>query len=98
MTAERAADEPRRLRPAEVAERAAQQLGELRDRPIDGVAALERTDEGWQVLIELVEVPRVPSSTDVLAAYAVTVDDDGELVRYERVRRYRRAETGEEEL
>jgi hypothetical protein len=85
------------LRPREAARRAAQQLGDLRGREVDGVTGFERTGGGWRVLVELVEVSRVPRSTDVLGAYEVTLDGDGELVGYDRVRRYVRAQTGEDE-
>jgi len=37
-------------------------------------------------------VRRVPESTDVLASYAVELDDQGDLVAYERMRRYYRAQ------
>lgn len=55
-------------------------------------------DGGWRVLVEVIEVSRVPASTDVLGAYEVTVDEEGELVRFERLRRYVRAHTGEDDL
>lgn len=88
----------RRLRPAQAAARAAEQLGLLRGRPVDGVSGFERTEDGWRVLVEIVEVARVPASTDVLGAYEVTLDADGELVSYERLRRYGRTQTGEDAL
>jgi hypothetical protein len=37
-------------------------------------------------------VKRVPDSTDVLATYAVELDGEGRLVRYERLRRYYRSQ------
>jgi hypothetical protein len=48
--------------------------------------------------IEVVEDRRIPSSTDLLATYETTLNSDGELVSYRRVRRYTRGrgEDGEE--
>ena len=40
--------------------------------------------------LEVVEVPRVPASTDVMASYQLTLDGDGNVVRYRRARRYYR--------
>lgn len=88
----------RRLGAAEAARRAAEQLGLLRGRPVEGVSGFQRTEDGWRVLVEMVEVSRVPASTDVIGAYEVTLDADGELVGYERVRRYGRTQTGEDAL
>ena len=44
-----------------------------------------------------VELTRVPNSTDLLGCYVVALDGDGELVGYERVRRYQRGQVGGDE-
>jgi hypothetical protein len=87
----------RRPRPGQVAQRAARQLAELTRRPVEGVAGLAREQDGWCVELEVVEVARVPSSTDVLGLYAVWVDEEGELLGYERVERFVRGRAGGEE-
>lgn len=84
----------RGLKPRDAVRSAARELRELGGREVDGVAGFERFDGGWRVLLEVVEVARVPSSTDVLGAYEVTIDDDGELVGYERIRRFVRGQAG----
>ena len=61
----------------------------------EGVTGLERTDDGWKVQVEVVEVRRIPDTTDVLALYEVEVDEHGELEGYRRVRRYTRGAGGE---
>ncbi|HEX3590338.1 MAG TPA: gas vesicle protein GvpO, partial [Pseudonocardiaceae bacterium] len=45
-------------------------------------------DGGWSVLVDVVELERVPQSTSLLATYRVDVDDRGRLVSYERLRRF----------
>ena len=47
--------------------------------------------------LRCVELRRVPNSTDLLGCYAVTLDQDGEVVGYERRRRYQRGQTGGED-
>ena len=42
------------------------------------MAGLERTEEGWRVMVEVVEVRRIPETTDVLALYEIAIDDDGD--------------------
>jgi hypothetical protein len=69
---------------------------ELLGRPIESVLGLERDDDGrWQVMVQVVELSRIPHSTDVLGAYAVTLDSDGELAGYRRARRYHRNQADE---
>jgi len=52
------------------------------------VTGLSRNDDGWTIEVEVLEVRRIPDTTDVLAIYEITVDEDGELEGYRRVRRY----------
>jgi hypothetical protein len=82
-----------KLKPMQLVRLAGAQLMQLTGRDIDGTSGIERTDEGWRVLLEIVEVTRVPRAMDVLGLYEVIVDDDGDLVRYERLRRYGRTQS-----
>ena len=75
--------------------RAVEQVAELTGREIEGVNGLERSDEGWVVTLEVVELRRVPDSTDVLGSYAVELDSSGELEGYHRTRRYYRSQVEE---
>jgi hypothetical protein len=81
------------LKPMQLVRLAGAQLMQLTGRDIDGTSGIENTDEGWRVLLEVVEVTRVPRSMDVLGLYEVIVDADGDLVRYERLRRYGRTQS-----
>ena len=78
---------------AKVAEHAVRQLGELTSKEIEGVTALQRTDDGWQVELEVLELRRIPSTTDVLGTYQVVLDASGELQEYRRLGRYVRGQT-----
>jgi len=53
-------------------------------------------NDGWQVTVQVIELERIPRSTDVLGAYAVSLDDDGELTGYRRRRRYNRSQADED--
>jgi hypothetical protein len=81
---------------AEVAQAAAAQLGDLTGKEVEGVTSLERTEDGWTVEVDVLELRRIPSTTDVLASYEVDVDSSGELESYRRMHRYVRGVAGEE--
>jgi hypothetical protein len=75
----------------EIIARVRRDLPELLGRPIESVLGLERDeDDGWEVTVQVVELARIPHSTDVLGAYAVKLDGEGELVGWRRSRRYHR--------
>ena len=82
---------------ANLVERAKEQIEELTGRQTESVSGLERADGGWRITLELVELARVPSSTDVLATYELLLDEDGEVLGYSRGRRYHRSRAGGEE-
>ena len=78
-----------------VARIAAQQLAQLTGREPECVIGIQRTEGGWRVDLEVVESRRIPDSTDILAAYSVETDEDGDLMGYQRVRRYVRGKGGD---
>jgi len=77
---------------AGAARKAREQLRAVLDRDAESVSALERTRDGWLVTLEVLELSRIPESTDVLASYEVDLDSDLGLRRYARVRRYIRSQ------
>ena len=56
------------------------------------VSGLQWDGESWLVTVEVCEMPRIPNTTDVMAAYVVQLDDSGGLLGYKRDRRYLRGE------
>ncbi|MFE9857207.1 gas vesicle protein [Streptomyces sp. NPDC005780] len=76
----------------EAAEHACQSLRRLIGHKAEGVSAISRTDGGWHVDVDVLELPRIPDTTSLLATYEVDIDEDGSLLQYRRVRRYRRGQ------
>ena len=81
--------------PREIVMAAAQQAQELIGRPVEAVTGMEKNGREWTVTLEVVELERIPNTTDVLGSYEVKLDKDGELTSAHRTRRYHRAEAGE---
>lgn len=76
--------------PEEAARRACRALARLIGHCAEGVSAVRTSEEGWRVHVDVLEVPRIPDTTSLLATYEVDLDGGGELVQYRRIRRYRR--------
>jgi hypothetical protein len=76
--------------PATLARRVAGELAELLGREPEGVVSLERTEDGWRVGLEVLEIHRIPDTADILAEYEVDADERGHLMGYRRTRRYAR--------
>lgn len=77
--------------------RVREDLPELLGRKVESVLGVERNDdELWQVSVQVVELARIPNSTDVLGCYQVTLDENGELAGYQRQRRYTRGQADDD--
>lgn len=66
----------------------------LTGREPEGVTGVRKVAEGgWSVLLDVVELERIPATTSVIATYRVDVDAEGEMLACERLRRYTRGTT-----
>jgi len=71
------------------------QVGELTGRAPETVSAMRRDGTGWIVEVDVVESHRIPDSTDRMAVYEATLDDQGEVVGMRRLRSYVRTWLGD---
>jgi hypothetical protein len=51
---------------------------------------VSRENGNWVVTAQVLELARIPNTTDVLADYEAVLDRDCEVVSYKRTRRYHR--------
>lgn len=77
---------------AEAMRLASGQLAELLQCDPGSVSSVKATDEGWTADVEVVEVERIPETTSVMGSYRVQLDGQGNLLGYERTRRYSRGQ------
>jgi hypothetical protein len=70
---------------------AREQVAAVTGHPVESITGMRRNDDGWVVDVEVRELERVPNTMDLLATYEVHVSEDGEVVSFERRRRYHRA-------
>jgi hypothetical protein len=62
---------------------------------VDGVTGLSKTEDGWVVLLEALERRAIPDTMDVLGIYEVRVDNEGNLLGFQRKKLRKRGETEE---
>jgi hypothetical protein len=72
------------------------QLQELLGKAVESVSGLERTQNGWVATLEVVELSRIPETTDVLGSYELELDENLGLRSYHQVRRYTRSQANGE--
>jgi hypothetical protein len=77
----------------EAVKRARHHVHGFTGKEAEAVVGLEKGEDGWTVLVDVVELHRIPDSTDVLATYEVALDGEGELEGCRRIHRYVRGST-----
>jgi gas vesicle protein GvpO len=78
-----------------IVEQAREHLKNLLGEDAESVSGIERENGNWSVTLEVVEMHRIPESTDILSSYSAVLDDDGKIVSLTRGRRYRRSQVEE---
>jgi hypothetical protein len=91
-------DDDGRLSAVELARAAMTAVEELTGYPPEATTGLDWDDDAdtWRVTVEVLELARVPNTTDVIGAYEVRLDAHGTLHGYRRLRRFPRGETRED--
>jgi gas vesicle protein GvpO len=79
---------------ADMATQARELLRSVRGVEAESVSGITRTQNGWKVMLEVVELRRIPESTDVLASYEVELDGEGKFLGFQRGSRYSRSQAG----
>lgn len=81
-----------KLSAKELTDAAMNTIADLTSFKPEGVTALEWDGEAWEVTVDVLELERIPNTTDVLATYVVQLDDQGTLLGYKRQRRFHRGQ------
>ncbi|MFQ5872496.1 MAG: gas vesicle protein GvpO [Dehalococcoidia bacterium] len=72
------------MKMADLATRAKEQLAEVTGFNPVAVVGSYKDEEGWHVAVDVLEMARLPESTDLLGTYVVTLDEKGDMVAFER--------------
>jgi hypothetical protein len=90
-------DDNGNLSALELARAALTTVQELTGYSPEAATGMEWDGESWCVTVEVLEMARIPNSTDMMGAYQVRLDGHGTLRGYKRIRRFSRGEARDEE-
>jgi hypothetical protein len=71
---------------ATLAERAKEQMTGITGLKTVTISGIEHAEGEWQLHMDLLEMSRIPDSTDLIGEYTVCLDEEGRLLRFERRR------------
>lgn len=81
----------------ELIERAREEMSKLTKLELSTTLGAAKDEKGWRVSLELIEKHSIPDQMDVLAIYDVWLDDDGNLLEFNRRRLRKHIDTEEAE-
>ncbi len=80
----------------ELAEKAKNALAGLTGLKPLTVTRTFKDDLGWHIGVEMLEMSRIPTATDVLGDYETLLAEDGTMLKFERKRTRLRGDTMQE--
>jgi hypothetical protein len=89
-------DDNGKLSATELSQAALATVQELTGYQPEAVIGLEWDGDLWQVRVDVLELKRVPNTTDMIGEYLVSLDEDGTLRGYKRISRFQRGKPMEE--
>ena len=78
-------------------EKARKELSKLTGLTASSTVGVVKDEKGWNISIEMVEKRSIPDQMDLLALYEVLLDEDGNLLNFERKSMRRRMDLVEKE-
>ncbi len=84
--------EHRRIPAMRLVESAKAQLTAMTGKVAESASGIAERDGGWCVTVEMVELERIPPTTSILGTYEAQIDREGNVLGFERVRRYSRSD------
>ena len=81
----------------ELLERAKKQLADVTGLKPVGITRAFKDNGSWHVGVEMLEMSRIPTATDVLGDYEVLLGEDGAMLKFRRKCKRLRGEPMEED-
>lgn len=78
-------------------EKARKELSKLTGLTPSSTVGVTKNERVWNISIEMVEKRSIPDQMDILALYEVLLDEDGNLLSFERKSMRRRMDSMEKE-
>lgn len=76
----------------EVQNKVIPQITELLKKEPEGISSIEKNNEGWLVVCDVLEKKSVPETYDILKVFEFIVDKECRIVRFKQLRKIRRGD------
>ena len=70
------------------------QMAAITGLQYDTISQFDRAEDGWKIVIDMVEYRSIPRTQDLLSSFEVVLDGAGEVTRWRRTGRFTRGQQG----
>jgi transcription initiation factor IIE alpha subunit len=67
-----------------IIEQTRRELNKLTGLDLSTTKGVKKEDNGWTITIEMIEKHSIPDQMDILALYEVSIDEDGNILSFDR--------------
>lgn len=78
---------------AQIVNNARSELNVLTGLDVSSTIEVAKEEEGWRVVLEVIEKHSIPEGMDILAAYETRLDGEGNMLDFRRIGMRRRIDT-----
>lgn len=79
----------------EIPEKVVPQIRKLLNKEPESISSIEKTNEGWKVLCDVLEKKSIPETYDLLKVYEFMVDKEVKITSFKQLRKIRRGDLGD---
>ncbi len=76
-----------------IIEKAREEISKITGLELSTTIGAVKEEQGWKVTLEMIEKHSLPDQMDILASYDVILDDDGNVIKFNRTRLRKRVDT-----
>lgn len=76
-----------------IIEKAREEISKITGLELSSTIGAVKEEKGWKVTMEMVEKHSLPDQMDILAAYVVILDNDGNVIEFKRAGLRKRVDT-----
>ena len=77
----------------ELIKKAREELSKVTGLELSTTVSAVKEEKGWKVTLEMVEKHSIPDQMDILALYEVILDNDGNVIEFNRTKLRKRVDT-----
>ncbi|MEK6938039.1 MAG: gas vesicle protein GvpO [Nanoarchaeota archaeon] len=79
----------------EIQENAVPQIRKLLNKEPEGISLIEKTNDGWRVLCDVLDKKSIPETYDILKVFEFMLDKDAKVTSFKLLKKIRRGDIGD---